>query len=405
MKRDRKRNRIGSRRGTVASVVALLTPVVVGVSALTLDGGLMYLQRRQAQSTADAAALAGAYTYYNTSNFTLAQAAAVAMAKQNGATVTAAQVTMPQTGYVAVSVTTSQSRTFSALWGAGTMSTTATTTARGTSSTQPYSTASVLVLDPVSSGSLIVSGGAKLSSEAPVQVNSSSSSAVDVNNGAELDSEVDIVGGESVDRGSHVEGEISTGVPPIPDPLESLPTPSTPEATSTPMSDYQGWGGFSMQPGLYSGGISLGNGGDFTMAPGLYYISGGDFTVGNGATLTGNGVTIFMDDSSGGTINFEGGTKTTLTPPSSGTYAGLSYFQDRNNAAPPNFANGATINLSGSFYAAAAPITFAGGSKTNQYASQVICKTMNLSNGCDVDIPYSTGSVASKTQNSVAIVK
>lgn len=405
MMRPWKRKRIKPRRGTVAAVVALLTPVVVGVSALTLDGGLMYLQRRQAQSIADAAALAGAYTYYNTSNFALAQVAAIAMAKQNGATVTSAQVTSPQTGYVAVSVTTTQSRAFSALWGAGSMSTTATTTARGTSTTQPYSTASVLVLDPVSSGSLIVSGGGKLTSGAPVQVNSSSPTAVNVNNGAHLDSSVNIVGGDTVANGSQINGTITTGVSSVGDPLASLPTPSAPAATATPMSGYQGWGDYQMQPGLYSGGVSLGNGGNFTMAPGLYYISGGDFTVGNGATLTGNGVTIFMDNSAGGSINFEGGTKTTLTPPTSGTYSGMSYFQDRNNPAAPNIANGSTISLSGSFYAAAAPLIFAGGSKTNQYASQMICKTMNLSNGADVDIPYSTGSVASRTQNSVAIVK
>ncbi len=393
------------RRGTVASVVALLTPVIVGVSALTLDGGLMYLQRRQAQSIADASALAGAYTYYNTSNYALAQSAAIAMAGQNGVTITAAQVTSPQTGYVSVSVTTTQARTFSALWGAGTMSTTASTTARGTSSTQPYSTAGVLVLDPSSSGSMAVCGGAHVTCGAPIQVNSSSSTAVQVSNGAQLDSSVDVVGGYTVANGSHVDGTITTGVASVGDPLSSLPTPSVPAATTTPMSNYQGWGSFQMQPGYYSGGVSLGNGGTFTMAPGLYYISGGDFNVGNGATLTGNGVTIFMDNSSGGTINFEGGTKTTLTPSSSGTYSGLSYFQDRNNATAPNFANGSTINLSGSFYAAAAPITFAGGSKTNEYGSQMVCKSVNFSNGCDVDIPYTTGSVASKTQSSVAIVK
>jgi uncharacterized membrane protein len=45
----------------VAVLVAVLMPVVVGVMALALDGGLLYLQRQTAQSVADAAALAGAY--------------------------------------------------------------------------------------------------------------------------------------------------------------------------------------------------------------------------------------------------------------------------------------------------------------------------------------------------------
>ncbi len=49
------------RRGTVAAVLALSFPLLIGVAALALDGGLLYLQRRQAQSTADSGALAGAY--------------------------------------------------------------------------------------------------------------------------------------------------------------------------------------------------------------------------------------------------------------------------------------------------------------------------------------------------------
>ena len=50
----------GARRGMVVVLVALLMPLVVGAMAISLDGGLLYLQRRQAQSAADAAALAGA---------------------------------------------------------------------------------------------------------------------------------------------------------------------------------------------------------------------------------------------------------------------------------------------------------------------------------------------------------
>ena len=59
--------------GSVAALVAVLMPVVVGVMALALDGGMLYLQRQTAQSVADAAALAGAYQLYNGSNFSVAQ--------------------------------------------------------------------------------------------------------------------------------------------------------------------------------------------------------------------------------------------------------------------------------------------------------------------------------------------
>src|SRR5579883_2578886 len=109
------------RRGTVAALVAVLLPLIVGVLALALDGGILYLQRQTAQSVADAAALAGAYQIYNGSDFSVAQSAAVAIGSRNGFTIAPSSVTQPKTGYVAVTVASSQPRLFSAIWGSGTM--------------------------------------------------------------------------------------------------------------------------------------------------------------------------------------------------------------------------------------------------------------------------------------------
>ncbi len=107
------------RRAMVAVLVAVLLPVVVGTMALALDGGLLYLQRRQAQSVADAAALAGAYQLYNGSNFSMAQKSAITIGTQNGLTIAPSSVTKPQSGYISASVTVSQPRFFSGLWGSG----------------------------------------------------------------------------------------------------------------------------------------------------------------------------------------------------------------------------------------------------------------------------------------------
>src|SRR5262249_36379738 len=103
-----RKGRLRARRGTVAVLVALLLPVIIGVTALGLDGGLLILQRRQAQSIADSAALAGAYSLYKGSDFTTARSAAIAMGSHNGVTISSSQVTQPQTGYVAVNVTVTQ---------------------------------------------------------------------------------------------------------------------------------------------------------------------------------------------------------------------------------------------------------------------------------------------------------
>src|SRR5262249_32887868 len=154
----------------------LLLPVIVGVMALTLDGGLMYVQRQQAQSVADAAALSGAYQLYNGSNFSVAQSSAIAIASQTGFTVPSSNVTQPQTGYIAGPVPAAPPRSFSALWGSGTNSVGASATARGTSS--PYSPAAILVL-AASGPAVMFSGSASVTaSGGSVVVDSTASSSI-----------------------------------------------------------------------------------------------------------------------------------------------------------------------------------------------------------------------------------
>jgi Flp pilus assembly protein TadG len=118
-----------SHRGTVAAVVAITLPVFIGVAALALDGGILLVQRRQAQSAADGAALSGAYALSNGSTFSTAQSAAIAIGSQKQITISAADVTEPQAGSISVSVTSTQPRMFSALWGSGTMAAKASATA------------------------------------------------------------------------------------------------------------------------------------------------------------------------------------------------------------------------------------------------------------------------------------
>ena len=91
------------RRGTVAALVGITLPLIVGVTAIGLDGGVMYLQRRQAQSAADSAALAAAYALNNGASFASAQTAAAKIGSENGITITNAQITQPTASTVAVS--------------------------------------------------------------------------------------------------------------------------------------------------------------------------------------------------------------------------------------------------------------------------------------------------------------
>jgi Flp pilus assembly protein TadG len=80
-----KKERLQSQRGVTLVVVALMLIALMGVVALCIDLGMLYTARTSAQHAADAAALAGAYTFLDPSATqpTAAQNAAIAVAASN----------------------------------------------------------------------------------------------------------------------------------------------------------------------------------------------------------------------------------------------------------------------------------------------------------------------------------
>jgi Flp pilus assembly protein TadG len=389
------------RAGMVVILVATMLPIIIGTMALALDGGMLYLERQQAQTAADAAALAGAYTYSTTSSLSSAQTAAQNVASHNGFTIPTSSITQPNANQIAVTVTANPPRFFSKLWNAGglTVSTSATAAVSSGSGTVPYSTNSLILLDSTMSGALTLAGSASITANGGIQVNSSSGSAVNANNTGHTSANISIVGGYTTSSGGYLTGTVSTGASSVGDPLASMSVPSVPSTSSTNgLAGYPGYGSYTLQPGLYTSSASLGNGGTFTMQPGLYYFQGGaGLTVANGATLTGSGVTIYMD--TGGQISFQGGTTTTLSAPGSSPVGnaiqGVVYFQNRTSTTSPSFGNGSTINLTGTFYAPKAPLTFNGGTFPN-LASQVIADSLNASNNATATVSYSSSKVAAK---------
>jgi Flp pilus assembly protein TadG len=70
-------------RGQAIVMVALIIVVMFGFLGLALDGGRGYLDRRQMQASVDAAALAAAYNYMNTSDYAQAEQAATGQYANN----------------------------------------------------------------------------------------------------------------------------------------------------------------------------------------------------------------------------------------------------------------------------------------------------------------------------------
>src|SRR5579871_4292335 len=82
------KNFASDQRGGVIPAVALLMPILLGLSALALDVGTLYATRRQLQTAADAAALAAVYQMrdqiLNPSGTYNPAAAALDFASRNG---------------------------------------------------------------------------------------------------------------------------------------------------------------------------------------------------------------------------------------------------------------------------------------------------------------------------------
>src|SRR5262245_10228537 len=247
-------HRSPKRRGTVAVMVAISLLALLMVLAVTMDAGLLFSEKRHAQATADAAALAGAadlFKNYRTNagadfNGT-AKAAALAIAASNGYTndgTTSIVIVrsfgdtylgganagklIPR-GYIEVTVTYNHPRYFSLIFGSGNIPIKARAVAKGVWDAPKFGLAvlspSGTTLRNSGNGNITVTSGA-------VIVNSSDASAVvNKNNGVITAEEVSVVGGIA-DAGtittSPIANNVHTGVPAMFDPLSILQAPTPP---------------------------------------------------------------------------------------------------------------------------------------------------------------------------------
>jgi Flp pilus assembly protein TadG len=370
------------RTGAVAVLVAVCLVAIMGVIAIAIDGGMLLDDRRQAQATADAAALAAAADLFK--NYATnagvdvggtAKASALAYAALNGynndGTTNTVTVNIPPTsgnyankpGYAEVIIQYNQARGFSLIFGTGNVAVKARAVARGR---YIPGTVGVLILDPSSTDTCEIDGILNIGASGRILVNSSDSAAVRLYaNGSITAKEIDIVGSPGVQDnvGSAVHGTVKTGVTAASDPLAWVPEPTP---TGTNYGTVTCSGTCTLQPGIYKA-INVNANAQVTMNPGIYYLSpssdgsvdygglsgsGGNagITMGNGATLTGNGVMIY--NQSDDNIDFINAGAISLTPPTTGVYQGISIFQPRSDTSELHIVSSSNMSITGTLYAA-----------------------------------------------------
>jgi hypothetical protein len=400
------------RPGGIAALVAVCLAVLLGVLALVIDCGLLMAERRRAQATADAAALAaaaGLFFHQPTNNGTdpdnTALNSALAYAAANGytndGTTSVVQVKIPPAsgpftglaGYAEVVVTSNSARHFSILFGAGLMPARARAVARGLWG--PVGGA-IIALDPDDkgavnahgNGNIVVTGG-------PVIVNSDHPQALIANGPNSLLSapEFEITGSYASTGGGQIVGTINTGVDPMPDPLAELPPPnpaSLPQGTMTVQNLGDGFKLYTLTPGVFAGGLSFSSKDSVIMQPGIYYMDAGGFSFSgqSGTYLTATGVMIYNRPTSNSQrIDISGQGSVSISPQATGPYAGISIFQDRNADVTIAITGNGRFDITGSVYAASAHAQIEGNGDVH-IGSQYITRTLDVGGNGAVNINY-----------------
>ncbi len=367
----KKSNSASRRRGAIIPFVAVMLVVVLGLAALSVDAGNLYVERRNTQAAADASADAAAIELL--ANYAsdggvdsdgIARDAALFLAAEHGYPASSVTVNIPpksgsfvgKNGYVEVLIKTNPPRFFSKIFSNKEQVVNSRSVAGGT---MIASKASVLVLDPKSKNSLKLKGkSSSLEVGGDVIVNSKHKKAVDINKKAQVKAEhVLVTGGLGKNSKRNIDGEVSTGVAPTPDPFASLPVP--PKGTTLKADDFKTVVGksktYNLVPGTYKE-LKFDKDDTVSMAPGIYYVDGGGFEFKGDSTLNASGVTIYNTGKRGFKVSTKG--NVSISPPTSGPYQGISLFQDSSKKTKVEFRKQFHLDISGIIYAPNSEVKF-----------------------------------------------
>jgi hypothetical protein len=388
--------------GQALIILVLAMVALLGFTALAIDGGMAYAERRHAQNSADASALASALSKLNHENWYqigLERAESNGF-DNNGDTNTVVVWSPPKSGpytgntkYVQVVITSTVNTAFMHLIFPGVAKNRVEAVARYIPGNWgPLFPGDAIVgLKPngcsvvwghgSDAGTDVMGGGIFINSDDPdCAFSQNGSRSINVPDG-----KINVVGGANVSPGKILPDEsiIQTGaVARTYPPTEYIDPP-------TCISDTVKTGN-SLSPGNYTGTFPP-NGVEI-LQPGIYCIDG-DFKLNNNQILSGNNVLIYMKS---GDISWNGGARINLTAPAEGEpYQGLLIFRDIVDPSVGNHGE-CTVTLNGNadstyqgtIYAPSCDINLLGTGASDGWHSQIIGYTVEIGGDKDLFIYY-----------------
>jgi Flp pilus assembly protein TadG len=399
----------------VIVLTAMMATVLFGVMGLAIEVSGFYSLKRKMQTAADAGAKSGAIEIYKASGHWDAESRRGATQNGytggvDGVTVTVnhppsarADARFRTNEYVEVIVQQTENLHLMTIL-TNKRTTTVTAWAVGGVVTVPGG-ANILVLDPSAQDAFKVSGGGLVNIEGGIQVNSSAGRAMNISGGSTVTAtSIGVTGGYVTGGGGWTDPTPQTGVPPLPDPLASLPPPVyTPGCDYTNVVLHGGTAGTPLQayPGRYCGGLLIKAGSYVNFNPGQYIMIGRMGLTGTGgSTFTGTGVTFYNtwcknagdacysvnEARTAGPFLMGGGGAQTLSAPTSGPMTNILFFQDR-DADPDiknDFSGGSTTCLTGTIYLPTQFLRFGGGGGACGGWQMIIVDLLEFSGGSTI---------------------
>lgn len=364
-----------AKSGAIALITALCLPVVVGFVGMGVEVGLWYQAQRGLQTATDAAAISGAYEAgrgYSNSVITESATSSAAKNGYDGTKNDSITVNYPpvsgaftgDTKAVQVTMTRDMQLLFTSLFLAHPV-TIKTSAVAVLDSSGDFC---VLGLDPTASGGVSVGGTANVNLDCGIAANSNASDAIQVYGHADLTaSTASTVGGITV-SGS---GDMTTVSPtteyalPAQDPYSDLDGPTNTTCDYNSTTKVSNGDAVALSPGVYCADIRV-TGGAVTFLPGTYVMRGANLKITGGSVL-GVGTFFYFTEKNGtyAQVDITGGT-INMSAPTSGTYQGVLFYQDRNAPTGSGYVNkingNSATQFNGALYFPAQTIDYTGGS-------------------------------------------
>ncbi|OYW15485.1 MAG: hypothetical protein B7Y82_03975 [Sphingomonadales bacterium 32-65-25] len=376
-----------SRQGNIATLTALMMPVLIGSAGLASDSIQWTLTKRMMQRAADSGAIAGAFQLSQSSTLSVVRAAATGDINRNDGfrmTVTPV-INSPATSgsfrdaasAVEVILATDMNLPFTGLIMRGPIR----ISARAVAEVVGNGDYCVLALENTDTPGIPIGGSATVNLGCGMMSNAPSNTSI-IANGASSVTASPVAAVGLVPPGNYTTGTVRESYAlPLRDPYRNLPDPIN-ISSSNNDARVQPNRSSTFSAGTYR---NIDVSGTATFNPGVYYVTG-SVNFGSQANVTATGVVFILtatnaasNTSNIATVSMQGGARLNMTAPSTGTYAGILFYQDRraSNMAT-NIINGNSSSLlQGALYFPRQELQMNGTNGMNTRCIQIVARRID----------------------------